>query len=108
MKLRKIFIFLLISLYFVTLNVYAIEDDYISNSQSSEEIIEDSEYLPPVDTSGYDISNDTHLEGGGTFFPYEIWIFRIVVALIIGSGIFLYKRKKDNKNKVIENDFYNG
>ncbi len=108
MKLKRILIVLLLGLCLIFSNVNAAEDTVYGYDQSVGETTEDSDYLPPVDPSGYKVSPVTSTEGGGTFYPHEIWIFRIAIILIIGSiGIFIYKKVKAKKGTVEEdNGFY--
>lgn len=95
-------------------NVNAIEDNYNYDYDSnSGEIIEysdsDSVLLEPMDSSDYDV-HEAAIEGGGTYYPHEILMFRIFVAVIIIIVIvvvaFLYKKMKKIKSKENVSDFY--
>ena len=109
MNAKKILIIILFILTLLFFNVYADDtytDSYINNNQSAEQSDDDSEYLEPADTSGYDVYDNVSLEGGGTYLPVEIWTFRIAVVAIIGTIVILYNKKKNNKYDSQEDKFY--
>ncbi len=94
---KKIILVLLLIISF-SFNPVMAEEKYDS-------VVDEKEVLEPASTEDYDIHNDVKLEGGGTYFWYEIWGFRAIVVFIVAGGSFLIYKLVRNKKGFIEGDF---
>lgn len=111
---KRIFVLVLLILSFIICfnsNVNAVENDYnyYDSSEVSEYSDSDSGLLEPMDSSDYDV-HEVAIGGGGTFYPYEILLFRIfivvfiIIVLVVFS--FIYKKIKLKKSNNYISDFY--
>ncbi len=99
-KIKKILLIIILILLINITNVKAINIP----TEEIDEVTGSDEILEPAPTDDYELTDDDFfLEGGGTYHPYEMWIFYSGIAtIVIISGIIIYKiyrKKKYNKDE---------